>query len=269
HPEIGSYAAYPKIDDPSLFEWVRNRPGDLEFRRVAAQIAEFVSFLHHRGFLYNDFKPEHFLIGKQEISVIDLGLCAAVSEGAKVFSGTFPYISPERLMGRRYDQRSDIFALGILLLQCFYSEEDWNVDPSLPALQQLIAKCSNLNDFWAKLIAQMTALEPSQRCESADEVWRRLLPMSASRNFLYFPPPAYRTVGTEMFDGACRTLLVKSPSSIELSRYESSVLSIAWEQNWTTCRFDFRSRSLEDYLGALHRVMLEESPTDFYSCVQN
>src|SRR5262249_4599872 len=179
------------------------------------------------------------------------------------------YISPERLMGRRYDQRSDIFALGILLLQCFYSEEDWNVDPSLPALQQLIAKCSNLNDFWAKLIAQMTSLEPTQRCESADEVWRRLLPISASRNFLYFPPPAYRTVGTEMFDGACRTLLVKSPSSIELSRYESSVLSIAWEQNWTTCRFDFRSRSLEDYLAALHRVMLEESPTDFYSCVQN
>ncbi|HET6267228.1 MAG TPA: protein kinase, partial [Acidobacteriota bacterium] len=268
HPETGTYAAYPKIDAPFLLEWIRTRPSDDELRRVAVQISEFVCFLHHRGYLYNDFKPEHFLISDQEIRVVDLGLCAPVRERALVFSGTFPYISPERLMGRRHDQRSDVFAFGILLLHCFYPKEEWNLDPSLPALQELLNKCAGLDDFWANLISQMTSLEPSQRFESAEEVWRRLLPSSASGNFLYFPLAVHRNGSNGDLFGEAHTLLVKSPSRIDLDGYENYALYSAWKQDWQTFHFDLQTRPLEDYFAELHKALLGEAPTDFFSCIQ-
>src|SRR5438093_8091438 len=55
HPELGAYAAFPEIRAPSLLNWVRKKQSKQDFHRVVLQIAEFLAFLHHRGFLYNDF----------------------------------------------------------------------------------------------------------------------------------------------------------------------------------------------------------------------
>ena len=108
HSELGAYAAFPEIQAPSLLNWVRKRQSREDLQRVVLQITEFLAFLHHRGFLYNDFKPEHFLILDSEIRVLDLGLCTSFTDQpASTFSGTFPYISPERLAGRHFDLRSD------------------------------------------------------------------------------------------------------------------------------------------------------------------
>src|SRR6059036_1653816 len=66
HPQIGHFSAYPEFKQPSFLEWMRGQPPELEMRRVGMQLAEFLSYLHSRDWLYNDFKPEHFLIGPDQ-----------------------------------------------------------------------------------------------------------------------------------------------------------------------------------------------------------
>jgi serine/threonine protein kinase len=90
-PAIGRFAAYRECADPPFLTWLQKRPKDEDFLRVILQMTEFLSFLHHRGFLHNDFKPDHFLIGQEEIKVIDLGLCSGIRENVmpERFSGTF------------------------------------------------------------------------------------------------------------------------------------------------------------------------------------
>src|SRR3990172_1543818 len=130
--EIGTYAVYEEIPYLSLSDWRRAKPsGDL--RKTALEIAEVLCYIHHCGWLYNDFKPEHFLVGEDGVKVIDLGLCSRLENSSEshpcTYDGTFPFISPERLVGRSSDQRSDIFAFGILLLHLFFPEEDWAGEP--------------------------------------------------------------------------------------------------------------------------------------------
>jgi eukaryotic-like serine/threonine-protein kinase len=110
--ERGEFAVYPQFAGKSSLEWVREDRKNKNLRLIAAQAAEFLCFLHHRGWLYNDFKPDHFLIAENRLKVIDLGLCTQLksSGSSSSFSGTFPYIAPERMNGRAFDQRSDIFA---------------------------------------------------------------------------------------------------------------------------------------------------------------
>src|SRR6266516_2162087 len=98
--QIGKFSAYPEFDQPSFLEWMRSKPADVEIRRTVIQLAEFLSFLHNRGWLYNDFKPEHFLIGHTHLTVLDVGLCTPLAQASRSYSGTFPYISPERVAGR-------------------------------------------------------------------------------------------------------------------------------------------------------------------------
>ena len=114
---FGQYAAYPEYTETPLLEWsrafkpCRTTTSCFTDRRISA-------FLHRRGWLYHDFKPEHFLVARQSIRVLDLGLAQPIQESSQTFSGTFPYIAPERLAGRKCDARSDIFALGMLSASC-------------------------------------------------------------------------------------------------------------------------------------------------------
>lgn len=248
HPEIGVYAAYPKFSEPSLSEWKRNGSTDSDFKRVVLQIAEFLSFLHHRGWLYHDFKPEHFLIGEDSIRVLDLGLCGKIdqSHSSNTFSGTFPYISPERLAGRRCDGRSDIFGLGMMLLHMFYLDEDWSGAPSVAALQQLQKRSSDLEGFWKNLIMQMTSLEPSQRPETAHELWEKLVPEKAHGTFLLFPIPMTFSSADQIISDEERIVVAQSSSQLNLAEIETQLLKTAWNSNIKTIIFDFKNTTIEE-----------------------
>lgn len=273
HPEIGVYAAYPKFSDPSLRTWCSAkslvRP---DFRRVVLQITEFLAFLHHRGWLYHDFKPDHFLVGEDSIKVLDLGLCTKINEShtSNTFSGTFPYISPERLTGRKFDLRSDIFGLGMMLLHLFCPEEDWSGEPSLALLQQLQKRSHDLpQGFWKKLIVQMTSLEPSQRSETAAELWKKLLPQKARGTFLIFPVPAMFSLASEVLEAKKRIVVAKSSSQINLDLLENQVLAGAWSSNTPTIVFDLQRTSVEKAFCKLASLYSTTKPKNLFTAIDS
>lgn len=264
---LGKFVAYPEYTETPLLEWIRaSNSSDLQ--RIALQIAEFLAFLHRRGWLYHDFKPEHFLVARQSIRVLDLGLAQQIQQTSQTFSGTFPYIAPERLAGRKCDARSDIFALGMLLLHSLTPDESWDFEPSIEVLQDLQKRTRKLPGFWKDLLNEMISLEPAQRIESAAELWKRLLPNNVRGSFLFFPIPAYFHV-PENFLKNKPIITFQTASSLNVSEIEKMTLQESWNQGIQTATFDFRHSTPEDVLRTVCWAQLNQQPKDLFSAIES
>jgi CRP-like cAMP-binding protein/tRNA A-37 threonylcarbamoyl transferase component Bud32 len=93
---------------------------------IARGVAEGLGAIHVAGFVHRDVKPSNILLRPDGTPVLtDLGLAAVLDEAASagqltptdVIMGTADYISPEQVAGLRVDERSDLYALGIVLYE--------------------------------------------------------------------------------------------------------------------------------------------------------
>jgi serine/threonine-protein kinase len=91
---------------------------------ITLGLCDALDFMHKRGIVHRDLKPENVMVGENdEIKLIDFGI--AMREDARRLTfvnvssllGTPDYISPEQVKGARGDQRSDIYAMGIMLYE--------------------------------------------------------------------------------------------------------------------------------------------------------
>jgi serine/threonine-protein kinase len=90
--------------------------------RIAAEIADALSFAHAHGVVHRDVKPGNVLITPQgQVKVTDFGIARAESgepltkTGAVL--GTATYFSPEQAQGYQVDGRTDVYALGVVLYE--------------------------------------------------------------------------------------------------------------------------------------------------------
>jgi serine/threonine-protein kinase len=90
--------------------------------RIAADIADALSFAHAHGVVHRDVKPGNILVTPQgQVKVTDFGIARAETSepltktGAVL--GTATYFSPEQAQGFALDGRSDVYALGVVLYE--------------------------------------------------------------------------------------------------------------------------------------------------------
>ena len=107
----------------SLREKISRRPLPLnDVIDIASQLARGLDKAHEAGITHRDIKPANILITEQnEVKIIDFGL-AKLTDRTKVTRsgstlGTVAYMSPEQLHGKKVDQRTDIWSLGVVLYQ--------------------------------------------------------------------------------------------------------------------------------------------------------
>jgi len=87
------------------------------------QIANGIKYLNQLGIVYRDLKPSNIMITKQNnfgiIKIADFGISKIISptERTKDGVGTLAYISPEILKRTPYNQKVDIWAMGVILYQ--------------------------------------------------------------------------------------------------------------------------------------------------------
>src|SRR5512147_1560849 len=99
---------------------------------VALQAAEGVASAHAVGIVHRDLKPENLMVNRQgEVKILDFGLAKLLRPGevsednaldvartaTGMIIGTAGYLSPEQLRGERASERSDVFALGVVLYE--------------------------------------------------------------------------------------------------------------------------------------------------------
>ncbi len=129
--------------------------------RVIRRVAEAVGFAHTHGVIHRDLKPQNVMVGRfGEVYVMDWGV-----EGV---AGTPAFRAPDE----RFDERSDIFALGALLRFVL-------PDPPPPALSAVAAKSMSA-DASARypdvpaLVADLDRFEQGLRVEAWSEpLWHR------------------------------------------------------------------------------------------------
>jgi len=106
----------------NLLEYSRDR--SLESLVPAwVQVCRALEYIHSRGLIHHDIKPENVLVRETEeegptVKLIDFGLVGRRRPGAAAtVPGTIHYIAPEIFKGLYIDRRSDLYSLGILLYQ--------------------------------------------------------------------------------------------------------------------------------------------------------
>ncbi|KAK4415719.1 Mitogen-activated protein kinase kinase [Sesamum alatum] len=94
---------------------------------ICKQVLKGLWYLHHeKHIIHRDLKPSNLLINHRgEVKITDFGvsrILASTSDAANSFVGTYKYMSPERISADKYGYRSDIWSLGVVLLECAIGE---------------------------------------------------------------------------------------------------------------------------------------------------
>lgn len=89
---------------------------------IAAQVADGLAYAHEHQVVHRDIKPANIMIVRNGLAKItDFGIArmrsAEVKTQTGMVMGSPKYMSPEQVLGKRADQRSDIFSLGIVLYE--------------------------------------------------------------------------------------------------------------------------------------------------------
>jgi serine/threonine protein kinase len=89
---------------------------------IIAQVADGLSFAHSQDIVHRDVKPSNIMVMKGGIAKItDFGIARLPNSAVKTMTGLIlgspRYMSPEQVIGKAIDARSDIFSLGVVLYE--------------------------------------------------------------------------------------------------------------------------------------------------------
>lgn len=117
-PGIGEGIVMEYVDGCSLADFLKGNPDLGLRRRVMMQLLEAVAYIHRKGIIHNDLKPENIMVTRSDnnIKIIDFGLSDDDAHYLlKTLGCTLEYASPELLRRETLDVRSDIYSLGLLM----------------------------------------------------------------------------------------------------------------------------------------------------------
>lgn len=121
-PELGECIIMEYVDGRTLADFVRENPNASQRRQVAEELLDALAYCHKKQIVHQDLKPSNILITHDgdHVKIIDFGLSDS-HEWAILKEPAFTkaYAAPEQLAGEEVDNRTDIYAFGIILRQMF------------------------------------------------------------------------------------------------------------------------------------------------------
>jgi serine/threonine protein kinase len=150
---------------------------------IARQIAEGLASIHRRGVIHRDIKPQNIMVRPDgTVKVMDFGIAKSVDTGtltgAGLMIGTPHYISPEQAMGKKVDQRADIYSLGVVLYEMLTGQLLFAGDSPVSVLMKHLhdpvpsdwAQQHSIPPAVAGLVNCCLAKDPAKRYKNAEEL---------------------------------------------------------------------------------------------------
>lgn len=121
-PEWGSCIVMEFVDGRTLSDFLSEKPAAEQRRKVVDELLAAMAYFHKKQIVHQDLKPSNILITNDgnHVKIIDFGLSdsheyAILKEPAY----TKAYAAPEQLSGGEIDNRTDLYAFGLILQQIF------------------------------------------------------------------------------------------------------------------------------------------------------
>ncbi len=143
-------------------------------RQIGTEIALALAHVHAQGVVHRDVKPANILLSPVGAKLADFGI-ARIVDGARhtatgLTLGTAPYLAPEQVTGGPVGPPADIYALGLVLLECLTGRREYlgtDVETAVARLHRQPDVPSTLPAPLAGLLRSMTALDPAGRPTAA------------------------------------------------------------------------------------------------------
>ena len=144
---------------------------------IGYDMAEALEYIHSRNVIHRDIKPSNIMLvdygvraRRARARLTDFGI--ALTESAERVTlagqttGTAAYLSPEQASGQAVGPATDVYSLGLVLLQCFTRTIEYQgsiVESAMARLSRDPVIPSYLPPHWRRLFAAMLHRSPEQR----------------------------------------------------------------------------------------------------------
>ncbi|MDD7941307.1 serine/threonine-protein kinase [Actinomycetospora lutea] len=167
-----AYFVMQLIEGESLADRIRSGPlalGDVV--ALGSALGDALTYVHRHGVVHRDIKPGNVLLdtdGRPHLSDFGIAVLADATNitATGMVIGTASYLSPEQVRGQQVGPASDVYALGLVLLECITARREYPGN----ALEAAVARLHRAPEIPAdlpaplgNLLAAMTLDEPTER----------------------------------------------------------------------------------------------------------
>lgn len=186
----GAFLVMELIEGNTLSEVIKSK-GKLDAETVVVWFAQVLNGLeaaHKAGIIHRDLKPDNILITRSEdnsprLCILDFGL-ARFNERELTGSVTIPgtimgtpgYMPPEQMRGERVDERSDLFAVGVIIYEALRGKRPFAGKTYQEITQSMNREITLEKNYpFAVFFKRALALNPTNRFAAASEMKTALL----------------------------------------------------------------------------------------------
>ena len=122
--ENNIYIILPICKNGQLYDVLhksKKKVKNIYIKKYLYQTIQAINDLHKKKIIHRDIKPENILIDNNDNALLsDYGIATHCMEGEKrnTYCGTDEYLAPEVIRGEPYNEKIDIWAIGILIYEC-------------------------------------------------------------------------------------------------------------------------------------------------------
>ncbi|GAB4517998.1 MAG: hypothetical protein OHK0046_25200 [Anaerolineae bacterium] len=153
----------------------RDYAGQVE---LVIQVLQALTYLHRRGILHRDLKPDNVLVVNGAVKVLDFGLAVAreylKDDGSEVV-GTMAYIPPEVLQGEPATYASDLYSVGLMVYELFNGAHPFRIENFVLLIEDVMkhtpdVELLSIDDGLAAILARLVSKDPTERYPEAGSV---------------------------------------------------------------------------------------------------
>lgn len=180
-----SFVVMEYVPGPDLRRSLRDGPMDpAAIANVGSDLAAALDHVHSRGVIHRDVKPGNVLLynprsgqppTRWRAKLADFGIARMMEEDhlteAGRMVGTAAYLSPEQALGEPLNGASDVYSLGLVLLECFTRQVEFpgnQIESGVARLHRNPVIPDSVGAGWKVLLAAMTARQPADRPTAAE-----------------------------------------------------------------------------------------------------